>query len=484
MLRRLPLSQRNTISHVQNTKVITRFAPSPTGFLHIGGARTALFNALLAKRHGGSFKLRIEDTDRKRSTDEAVQAILDGLSWLGLEWDGEAVSQFARADRHREIVDTLNSSGAAFKCFLTPEETETLRDEAFKEGRALRSPWRDGDPSDAPDGASYTIRFKAPASDVMVSDAVQGEVRWAAKEFDDLILLRADGAPTYNLAVVVDDHDMGITHVVRGDDHLVNAARQSQIYDALGWDKPVFAHIPLIHGPDGKKLSKRHGALGVEAYRDMGYLPEGLRNYLLRLGWSHGDKELFDDTEMASLFDLDGLGKAPARLDFDKMAHVNAWHMGRADDHHLTDLVFARMTERDDVRIDDAAKVWVHKAMRVLKERASTLAEMEDQVYFLIRKRPIEITGKTAKALKDDARDRLARLRTLLADMTDWSEEALGAALQGFAEAEEVGFGKVGQPLRAALTGGAPAPDMSFVLAVLGQDEVLSRLDDVISPTP
>ncbi len=480
MLRRPPLSQRNTISHVQNTKVITRFAPSPTGFLHIGGARTALFNALLAKRHGGEFKLRIEDTDRKRSTDEAVQAILDGLSWLGLEWDGDVVSQFSRANRHREVVDELLANGAAFRCYLTVEETEALRDQAFKEGRALRSPWRDRDASEAPAGAPYTIRFKAPETDVVVHDEVQGEVKWAAKEFDDLILLRAAGAPTYNLAVVVDDHDMGITHVVRGDDHLVNAARQSQIYDVLGWDKPVFAHIPLIHGPDGKKLSKRHGALGVEAYRDMGYLPEGLRNYLLRLGWSHGDKELFDDAEMAALFDLDGLGKAPARLDFDKMAHVNAWHMGRADDAALTKLVLARLNDRDKLRTDETGQRWVRQAMSVLKERASTLAELENQLYFLLQPRPIEITGKTAKALKDDARDRLARLRSLLAETSDWSEDALGVALQSFAEAEDVGFGKVGQPLRAALTGGAPAPDMSFVLAILGREEVLSRLDDVI----
>jgi glutamyl-tRNA synthetase len=481
VLRKRPLSQRNTTSHVQNsTPIVTRFAPSPTGFLHIGGARTALFNALLAKRYGGAFKLRIEDTDRARSTDEAVKAILDGLTWLGLDWDGEAVSQFAQADRHREVVNTLIETGSAFRCYLTPDEIEALRDAAFKDGRALRSPWRDRDPAEAPAGAAYTVRFKAPDTDVVLQDAVQGEVRWAAKEFDDLILLRADGAPTYNLAVVVDDHDMGVTHVVRGDDHLVNAARQSQIYAALGWETPVFAHIPLIHGPDGKKLSKRHGALGIEAYRDMGYLPEGLRNYLLRLGWSHGDKELFDDAEMAALFDLEGLGKAPARLDFDKMAHVNAWHMAKADDAALTALVFERLAGRDDVRLDDTAKVWVHDAMRVLKERASTLADLEDQVYFLLRSRPIEITGKTAKALKDDARDRLSRLRNVLAEETEWTQDSLDAALKAFAEAEEVGFGKVGQPLRAALTGGAPAPDMSFVLAVLGREEVLSRLDDVI----
>lgn len=463
-------------SQVHQTPV-TRFAPSPTGFLHIGGARTALFNALFAKRHGGSFKLRIEDTDRARYSAEAVDAICDGLAWLGLEWDGEPVSQHERAARHVEIVESLVSCGAAFRCYCTPEELEALREQAFSEGRAFRSPWRDG--GAAPD-APHTVRFRAPDSDVVITDAVQGEVRWGAKEFDDLVLLRADGAPTYNLAVVVDDHDMGVTHVIRGDDHLTNAGRQSQIYAALGWDAPLFAHIPLIHGPDGKKLSKRHGALGVEAYRDMGYLPEGLRNYLLRLGWSHGDKELFTDAEMAQLFDLDGLGKAPARLDFDKMAHTNAWHMKQADDDRLLALLWARLEGREGLRTDATAKIWAGRAMAALKERASTLAELEDQVYFLVQLRPIEITGKTAKALKDDALDRLARLRAVLAGAEDWSEDALSAALQRFAEREDVGFGKVGQPLRAAITGGAAAPDMGLVLSVLGRDEVLARLDDVI----
>ncbi|XBQ15629.1 MAG: glutamate--tRNA ligase [Oceanicaulis sp.] len=462
----------------KSSEIVTRFAPSPTGFLHIGGARTALFNALFAQRHGGVFKLRIEDTDRKRSTQEAVDAILDGLKWLGLDWDGEAISQNARQDRHAEAVAELVEKGAAYRCYLTAEETEAAREKAFAEGRALRSPWRDG--GTAPDGAPYTIRFKAPDTEMVIEDAVQGQVRWAAKEFDDLVLMRADGTPTYNLAVVVDDHDMGVTHVIRGDDHLVNAGRQTQIYQALGWTPPKFAHIPLIHGPDGAKLSKRHGALGVEAYRDMGYLPEGLRNYLLRLGWAKGDKELFTDAEMAELFDLEGLGKAPARLDFDKMAHVNAWHMKRAEDDRLTGLLWARIEGRDDLRLDAQSKVWVSEAMGVLKERASTLAELEDQVYFLLRPRPVEITGKTAKALKDDALERLARLRAVLAEHDDWSEPALSARLQRFAEDEEVGFGKVGQPLRAALTGGAPAPDMGFVLAVLGQEEVLARLDDVL----
>ena len=474
-------SQRNMTSHVQNSSnFITRFAPSPTGFLHIGGARTALFNALLAKHHGGQFKLRIEDTDRARSTPEAVDAILVGLSWLGLEWDGDAISQAERASRHCEVAEQLLSSGHAFRCYMSPEETQAARDKAFAEGRALRSPWRDKADTDAPSDKPFTIRFKAPDTDVVIEDCVQGDVRWAAKEFDDLVLLRADGTPTYNLAVVVDDHDMGVTHIVRGDDHLTNGARQSQIYQALGWDLPVFAHIPLIHGPDGKKLSKRHGALGAEAYRDMGYLPEGLRNYLLRLGWASGDQELFTDAQMVEAFDLAGLGKAPARLDFDKMAHVNSWHMGQADDDRLTDLLWDRIGGRDDLRLDETGRSWVKTAMGALKERASTLAELEDQVYFLLRSRPVEISGKTAKALKGDAPERLARLRGVLADQEDWTSEALSEALQRFAEAEEVGFGKVGQPLRAALTGGAPAPEMGFVLAVLGRDEVLSRLDDVI----
>jgi glutamyl-tRNA synthetase len=461
-------------------KIITRFAPSPTGYLHIGGARTALFNSLFARANGGEFKLRIEDTDRARSTDETVQAIVDGLSWLGLEWDGETVSQFARADRHREIVDALIEKGAAFRCYCTAEETEALREQAFAEGRALRSPWRDRAPSEAPADAPFVVRFRASDTDTVIEDAVQGQVRWGAKEFDDLVLLRGDGNPTYNLAVVVDDHDMGVTHIIRGDDHLVNAGRQAQIYNALGWDIPVFAHIPLIHGPDGKKLSKRHGALGVEAYRDMGYLPEGLRNYLLRLGWSKGDQEYFTDAEMVEAFDLKGLGKAPARLDFDKMSSVNAWHMKRAEDARLIDLLWDRLEGRKDVRLDDQAKVWVSSAMKVLKERAATLAELEDQTYFLIRPRPIELTGKAAKALKDDAKALLSRLAEVLRVTPDWTEAALGEVLNAFAEAEDVGFGKVGQPLRAALTGGAPAPDMSFVLAVLGRDEVLDRLNDVM----
>lgn len=466
---------------MQHSDVITRFAPSPTGFLHIGGARTALFCYLFARNHGGQFKLRIEDTDRARSTDEAVEAILAGLTWLGLDWDGDPVSQFSCVERHKDVVDELLEKGAAFKCFMTAEETEAQRNQAFEEGRALRSPWRDRDLSEAPSDASYTVRFRAPDSDVHLKDEVQGDIHWASKEFDDLILLRADGSPTYNLAVVVDDHDMGVTHIIRGDDHLVNAARQTQIYQALDWPIPVFAHIPLIHGPDGKKLSKRHGALGVEAYAEMGYLPEGIRNYLLRLGWAKGDQEIFSDDEMIAAFDLEGLNKSPARLDFEKMASINAHHMKLANDERLTDLLWGRLQDHTDWRLDTQARAWVVKAMPVLKERAKTLKELEDQVAFLLTPRPFKLEGKAAKPLQGDGLERLARLRDRLAEHDDWSDEALSVVLQDFAASEGVGFGKVGQPLRAALTGGKPAPDMSFVLQVLGQQETLDRLGDLIS---
>ncbi|WP_138509995.1 glutamate--tRNA ligase [Maricaulis alexandrii] len=471
-------------SHVQNTDnpIRTRFAPSPTGFLHIGGARTALFNWLLAKRHGGQFFLRIEDTDRARSTQAAVDAILDGLSWLGLDWDGDAISQFDRADRHVEVAHELLAKGQAFKCYCSPDEVQELRDQAFAEGRALRSPWRDRDPADAPADTPFTVRFRAPDSDVTLKDAVQGEVRWAAKEFDDLILLRSDGTPTYNLAVVVDDHDMGITHIVRGDDHLVNGGRQSQIYDALGWERPVFAHIPLIHGDDGKKLSKRHGALGAEDYRAMGYLPEGLRNYLLRLGWSHGDQEIFTDAEAIAAFDLSGLNKAPARMDMGKLNHINGHHLAQADDTRLAELVVPFLDGLEN-RIADAeiTQQRLLAAMPVLKTRAATLAELAQQSYFLLKNRPFHLEGKAAKPLNDEARQRLYRLFTRLADLNGWTEKALTEELKNFAEAEEIGFGKVGQPLRAALTGGAPAPDLAQVMTFLGREEALDRIKDQMS---
>ncbi|GJL97144.1 MAG: glutamate--tRNA ligase 2 [Hyphobacterium sp.] len=472
------------VSRVSNITqpIVTRFAPSPTGYLHIGGARTALFNWLLARGAGGKFLLRIEDTDRARSTDDATRAILDGLNWLGLDWDGEPVSQNANASRHAGVVDDLLASGHAFRCYMTEAEATAAREMAFAEGRALRSLWRDKPASDAPADQPFVVRFRASDSDVVIADAVQGDVRWNAKEFDDLVLLRSDGTPTYNLAVVVDDHDMGITHIVRGDDHLVNAGRQAQIYDALGWDRPVFAHVPLIHGPDGKKLSKRHGALGVEAYRDMGYLPEGLRNYLLRLGWAYGDQEYFTDTEAQSAFGLTGLNKAPGRLDFDKMASVNAHHMKRADNARLLELVSPWCAERVeglDVT-SDAFRQMMLAAMDVLKTRASTLAELADQAYFLFQRTPFTLEGKAAKPMKGDAPDLLTRLVPRLKVVTVWDSETLHAELAVFVEDEGIGFGKIGAPLRAALTGGAPAPDLSLVMEWLGRDKVLRRIADQI----
>jgi glutamyl-tRNA synthetase len=472
------------VSRVQNTTqpIVTRFAPSPTGYLHIGGARTALFNWLLARGAGGKFLLRIEDTDRERSTEDATRAILEGLTWLGLDWDGEPVSQNANAPRHVAVAEELLAKGRAFRCYMSDEEAAAARETAFAEGRALRSTWRDRPASDAPDGAPFVVRFRASDDDVVVKDAVQGDVRWKGKEFDDLVLLRSDGSPTYNFAVVVDDHDMGVTHIVRGDDHLVNAGRQAQIYDALEWERPVFAHVPLIHGPDGKKLSKRHGALGVEAYRDMGYLPEGLRNYLLRLGWAHGDQEYFTDAEAQAAFSLSGLNKAPGRLDFDKMASVNAHHMKLADDSRLLELVSpwcAKLVEGLDTS-DDHFRAPVLAAMEVLKTRASTLAELADQTYFLFRPTPIVLEGKAAKPLKGDAPDLLARFRPRLEALPAWTSESLHAELEAFVESEEIGFGKIGAPLRAALTGGAPAPDLSLVMEWLGRDEVLRRIADQI----
>jgi glutamyl-tRNA synthetase len=479
------LLQRSIVSHMQQPKqtIRTRFAPSPTGFLHIGGARTALFNWLFARHHGGEFRLRIEDTDRARSTQAAVDAIPAGLAWLGLDWDGEIVSQFSRANRHVEIVHQMVAGGHAFHCYCTPEEVEALRTAAFAEGRAVRSPWRDRDPSEAPAGAPHVIRFRASDADMVLEDAVQGTVRWAAKEFDDLVLLRSDGSPTYNLAVVVDDRDMKITHIIRGDDHLVNAGRQCQIYDALGWERPVFAHIPLIHGQDGKKLSKRHGALGAEAYRDMGYLPEGLRNYLLRLGWSHGDTEFFTDAEAIAAFDMAGLNRAPSRLDLDKLSHINAHHIARAGDDRLVELVQPFLAKRDGQIDDDAVRdARLACAMPVLKTRAATLEELARQAYFLVKARPFALEGKLAKLLDEDARARLNRLFTRLVETDVWTDVELARVLKEFAEAEQVGFGKIGQPLRAALTGGEPAPDLALVMAFIGRDETLDRIKDQMSP--
>ncbi len=462
--------------------VVTRFAPSPTGYLHIGGARTALFNWLYARANDGKFLLRIEDTDLARSTPEAKAAILNGLEWLGLDHDGAVIYQSEQAERHRAIALELLNSGGAYRCFMTPDEISSEREAARHEGRVFQSPWRDRSAAEAPDSQPFVVRLKAPKSgQTRINDQVQGTVTFENAVLDDLILLRADGTPTYMLAVVVDDHDMGISHVIRGDDHLVNAARQNLIYDALGWDIPHYAHIPLIHGPDGKKLSKRHGALGVEAYRDMGYLPEAMRNYLVRLGWAYKDLEIASTEELLKVFDLGGINKAPARLDFDKMASINAHYIQQADNDRLAELTLNEMRHVKAWPLDGVTEDRVRNAMEILKNRAKTVSELADQGYFLVRARPIPLSGKVAKPLKGDAMPRLARLREALAECANWNAEGLGALLQNFAEDENVGFGKVGQPLRAVLTGGAPAPDLGAVCALLGKEETLARMDDALT---
>jgi glutamyl-tRNA synthetase len=462
-----------TDSHAP-TDVVTRFAPSPTGYLHIGGARTALFNWLFARHHGGRFLIRVEDTDRERSTEAAVKAIFDGLDWLGLTADAPPVFQHAQADRHREIVDTLVETGHAYRDWTSTEETGRLRDEAKAEKRAFVSPWRDRDPAEGALNQPHVVRFRRPMdSSVEIVDAVQGPVRWRAEDLDDLVLLRSDGNPTYNLAVVADDHDMGVTHVIRGDDHLNNAARQALIYDALGWTRPVFAHIPLIHGPDGAKLSKRHGAQAVHEYADMGYLPEAMRNYLARLGWAHGDDELFDDTQAIEWFGLSGINKAPARLDFAKLAHVNAHWIRQAEVTRLVDLIAGTPDEKPRL-----AAVIPH-----IQGRATTLIELRDQAAFALATRPLAMSDKAAAQLTPEATERLARLIPLLKGQADWSADGLDSTLKSFAESEGVGFGKIGPPLRAALTGGAPSPDIAKTLAALSQEDALGRLDDALQHT-
>ncbi len=459
--------------------VVTRFAPSPTGYLHIGGARTALFNWLYARGRGGKFLLRIEDTDRARHNEAAVEAILDGLKWLGLDWDGDPVSQYEQAARHAEIANQLLTEGKAYRCYLTPDELSAARDKARENNIRFESPWRDADPSTAPD-APYAVRFKAPREgETIVEDAVQGRVAFPNTALDDLIILRSDGAPTYNLAVVVDDHDMGVTHVIRGDDHLNNAARQTQIYQALGWSLPVFAHIPLIHGSDGAKLSKRHGALGVEAYRDDGYLPEGLFNYLLRLGWGHGDEEIIPYEKAKQLFDLKGINKAPARLDLDKLNHVNAHYVAA-----LSDEAFLRWAapflEKAGVDLNAENRARLERSAAFLKTRCATLADVVPASEFLFLTRPLTVEGKAAKPLrKEGATEILNDLNQALEDEAVWaSPEALDETLQAFAASKNVGFGVVGPPARAALTAGRPSPGLGEVLYGLGRVESRARLGD------
>jgi glutamyl-tRNA synthetase len=459
---------------------VVRFAPSPTGFLHIGGARTALFNWLFARHHGGKFLLRIEDTDRARSTPEAVAAIVEGLDWLGLSWDGEIVYQSARAARHAEVARQLLAAGRAYRCYCTPTELDAMRERARAEKRSVRydGTWRDRDPSEAPPGVPPVIRLKAPQQgSTTIRDHVQGEVTVANTELDDLIILRADGTPTYNFSVVVDDHDMGITHVIRGDDHLNNAFRQKQIYDALGWEVPEFAHLPLIHGPDAAKLSKRHGALGVEAYRDLGYLPEGLRNYLLRLGWSHGDDEIIATEQAIEWFDIDAVGRAPARFDFAKLDNLNGHYIRVAGDDRLAALVAERLEKTLGHPLSETVRGRLRRAMPELKLRPKTLVELAANARFLVAPRPIRPDEKAARLLTPEARQLLAELLPGL-DRAEWRPEALESEIRSFAAQKGTKLGAVAQPLRAALTGSVASPGIFEVMQVLGRDETLGRVAD------
>lgn len=490
--------------------VVTRFAPSPTGDLHIGGARTALFSWLFARANGGKFLLRIEDTDRERSTQEAVQGILDGLDWLGLKPDEPPLYQSQRANRHAEVVGELLERGAAYRCYVTTEELEAMRADAVAAREQLRelkqrleaepsdealrletssvqdrvneltqpfrSPYRDGAMA-PPDGqAPFVVRLKMPdQGEITVDDAVQGDVKVPATELDDMILLRSDGTPTYMLAVVVDDHDMGVTHVIRGDDHFRNTFRQLPVYRLMGWAEPTYAHIPLIHGADGKKLSKRHGAQSVMAFRDLGYLPEGVKNYLLRLGWSHGDDEIISEDQAIAWFGLDGLNKAPARLDFDKLNSVNSHYMSLADDGRLADLLFARP---EMAGISKDAQSRIAEGMAVLKARAANLMELAGAAEFLKDLRPIELTGKRAKLVGDEAVGWLKELTKTLESLDNWAEPDLKNALERYCAESGVGIGKIGPVVRAVLTGGAPSPELAIVLALLGRNESLARLSD------
>jgi glutamyl-tRNA synthetase len=474
------------MSSQSTAAVVTRFAPSPTGFLHIGGARTALFNWLYARHTGGKMLLRIEDTDRERSTEAATAAILDGLSWLGLDWEGEPVSQYARADRHREIAETLVAKAKAYYCYATPEELEEMREKARAEGRPPRydGRWRDRDPAEAPPGVRPVIRIKAPCEgETVVHDRVQGDVRFPNKDLDDFVLLRSDGSPTYMLAVVVDDHDMGVTHIIRGDDHLTNAARQTIIYQAMGWHVPVMAHIPLIHGPDGAKLSKRHGALGVDAYRAMGFLPVAMRNYLARLGWSHGDDEIMSTEDMIRWFEIEDINKGAARFDIQKLEAVNAAHMRMTDDRELCRLLIDTLPYLPNGRqiadhLTEERRLQLVAAMPGLKERARTLVELVDGASFLFAERPLPLDEKAAALLDAEARQTLASLLTELESVDPWDAPAIEAVVRTFAERAGVKLGKVAQPLRAALTGRTTSPPVFDVMATLGRQESLARIRD------
>ncbi|MFT4150578.1 MAG: glutamate--tRNA ligase [Paracoccaceae bacterium] len=461
-------------------QVVTRFAPSPTGYLHIGGARTALFNWLFARGRGGKFLLRIEDTDRERSTPQATAAILKGLEWLGLDWDGDVVSQFARKDRHAEVAHEMLARGTAYKCFSTQAEIESFREAEKARGVSypvFLSPWRDADPSSYPD-APYVIRMKAPRSgETVIRDQVQGDVTIRNETLDDMIVLRSDGTPTYMLAVVVDDHDMGVTHVIRGDDHLNNAARQQMVYDAMDWRVPVWAHIPLIHGPDGKKLSKRHGATGLEEYQAMGYPSAGMRNYLTRLGWAHGDMEIFTSEEAMKVFSLDGIGRAPARLDFKKLENTCGHHIAMADDAALLHEVEGYLAAAGQPALMDSQRALLHRAMYCVKDRAKTFPELLEKATFALISRPVVADEAAAKALDLVSRGILKDLTPRLQN-ADWTKEALEPILTETATAHGIGFGKLAAPLRAALAGRTVTPSVYDMMLVLGQDESVSRLKD------
>ena len=459
--------------------VVTRFAPSPTGYLHIGGGRTALFNWLYARGRGGKFLLRIEDTDRERSTPEATAAILRGLTWLGLDWDGEAVSQFDQRHRHAEVAHDMLARGAAYRCYSAQDEIEAWREAARAEGRStlFHSPWRDADPATWPAGP-FAIRMKAPrGGETVVEDAVQGKVRFGNDQLDDMVVLRSDGTPTYMLAVVVDDHDMGVTHVIRGDDHLNNAARQQMVYDAMGWDVPVWAHIPLIHGPDGKKLSKRHGAVGVEEYQAMGYPAAGMRNYLTRLGWSHGDEEFFTSEQAMAWFDLSGIGRSPARLDFRKLENICGQHMAVAEDAALLHELQAYLASAGQPALTSGQADLLKQSLYCLKDRAKTFPELIEKAQFALAFRPIVPDEAAAKALDTVSRGILQSLTPQL-QSASWTKEALEVILSDAAAAHGLGFGKIAAPLRAALAGRTVTPSVYDMMLVIGRDETVARLQD------
>ena len=462
-------------------QIITRFAPSPTGYLHIGGARTALFNWLYAKANNGKFLLRIEDTDRERSTPEATTALLKGLEWLGLDYDGNVYSQFERANRHRIVALEMVKSGHAYKCFSTIDEINAYRDQAAKDKNPLpfQSPWRDADPESFPD-APFVIRLKSPKNGgIVIKDKVQKKVSWAASSFDDLIMLRSDNSPTYMLAVVVDDHDMGVTHIIRGDDHLINAGRQSLIYDAMNWKIPEFAHIPLIHGEDGKKLSKRHGATGIHEYAALGYMPEAIRNYLCRLGWSHGNDELFSTADAINWFDFSGIGKSPSRLDFKKLNNVSAHHIKTSSDEMVSNDLFAYAKEIG-IEISENNKLKITKSISLVRDKSKTLCDVLDKCHFILTALPIDIDEKSIINLNSVSIGILKQLTPLLSDAT-WTSEYLEALAREFADSHEIGLGKIGMPLKAALSGKINSPSAFGMMEILGREESLARINSAIT---